>query len=271
MALVVAHPDDEILWFSSILRRAASVIVCFLNVPERADWTDGRRRVAQAYPLPGATFLGLTESVVFAGADWSAPVVSEYGLDVQKRRGTLPGFDADLYRSNYHTLVARLREALAGVDTVVTHNPWGEYGHEEHVQVHRAVTAVQKVHGFDVWFSNYCSERSYALMAKEIEGLHAQYAMVPTDVPLAREIEALYRRNDCWTWPFDDYAYFEHECLIRRDPTQTVQKGAMWPLNFIRLGDAPPPQRRPVSNAPPFVRFAKHQLRKLIPGTDQPR
>src|SRR5262245_2834597 len=109
VALVVAHPDDEILWFSSILRRATNVIVCFLDVPERSDWTAGRRRTAQAYPLPTASFLGLTESVVLVGADWNAPVVTEYGLDVQKRRGTLPGFDADRYRANYGVLVSQLK------------------------------------------------------------------------------------------------------------------------------------------------------------------
>ena len=160
VALVVAHPDDEILWFSSIVQKVAKVVVCYLDVPERPDWTAGRRLAMREYPLTNWTFLGLTESVAFAGADWKAPVTTEYGLEVQQRPGTLLGFDAERYRANYHTLCTQLRGVLGESDVVVTHNPWGDYGHEEHVQVHRAVTTVQKVLGYDVWYSNYCSERS---------------------------------------------------------------------------------------------------------------
>jgi len=32
--LVVAHPDDEVLWFSSVLERVQETIICFLEV----DW-----------------------------------------------------------------------------------------------------------------------------------------------------------------------------------------------------------------------------------------
>ena len=30
--MVVAHPDDEILWFSSILNQCKSVLVCFVSI-----------------------------------------------------------------------------------------------------------------------------------------------------------------------------------------------------------------------------------------------
>ena len=50
-----------------------------------------------------------------------------------------------------------LRARLGDCRNVITHNPWGEYGHEDHVQVFRAVTALQAELGFAVWVSGYCA------------------------------------------------------------------------------------------------------------------
>lgn len=66
--LVVAHPDDEILWFSSIVDKVAAIVFCYLDVPEQAKWTEGRHRISQSYPVPNATFLGVVESRAYQGA-----------------------------------------------------------------------------------------------------------------------------------------------------------------------------------------------------------
>jgi len=255
IALVVAHPDDEILWFSSIVSRAARVVVCYLDVPGRTDWTTGRRHAATEYPLSNWTFLGLTESVVFAGADWKVPVTTEYGIEVQRRPGTLPEFDAGRYRENYHLLCARLGELLSGYDAVVTHNPWGDYGNEEHVQVYRAVTTVQKALGYDVWYTNYCSNRSYALMLRETAGFRSIYETLPTEPTVAAGIEAVYRRYGCWTWPFDDYVHFSHESFIRSGAGIGDGSGAgsTCPLNFIQVRESTQAQ----STVPKWRRLAR--------------
>lgn len=271
VALVVAHPDDEILWFSSIVRRVAKLVVCYLDVPERPDWSTGRRRAALEYPLSNSTFLGLTESVSFAGADWNAPVATEQGLEVVQRKGTLPGFDAERYRANYHALVAQLSDLLRGYSAVVTHNPWGEYGHEEHVQVHRAVIAVQRVVGYDVWYSNYCSDRSYPLMLRAISGFRSAYETLPTEPALARDIESLYRRCGCWTWPFDDYVHFAHESFIKSgSAASSVVAGSTCPLNFIRLTEPAAP-RPTVSRTRRLMRSTRRRIEKLMPRNEKVR
>ncbi|HUF74574.1 MAG TPA: hypothetical protein VMR74_16955 [Gammaproteobacteria bacterium] len=242
-ALVVAHPDDEILWFSSIFAAVKGIFVCYLDVPGQSTWTAGRRAVAAAYPMDNVVFLGLTESVAIYGADWNNPSVVDEGLDVSPRTGTLEGFDAGLYRENYHRLHALLENHLIGYSTVITHNPWGEYGHEEHVQVYRAVSSLSRTMSFDVWYSNYCSNRSYRLMLESLSGFRSNAEAFATQPAAAEPIESLYRRNDCWTWSFDDYRYFPQEYFIPDRPADAkADLGSTLPLNFIKVEDrAPPP------------------------------
>lgn len=240
-ALVVAHPDDEILWFSSIIDNVDRILICFLDVPSREDWTRGRRQATQRFPLANAEFIGLTESEAFNGADWFAPVQTDYGLDVKRRAGVLPGFDGQRYRDNFNRLLDELGPRLQGCTRVFTHNPWGEYGHEEHVQVYRAVSRLQPSLGFELLFSNYCSSRSYALMLKHVRGFTSDYQTVETNLELARQIEQVYRENGCWTWPFDDYTWFTHECFMK-DAAPVSPEGVAghgFPLNFIKIDTTP--------------------------------
>src|SRR3972149_6077617 len=81
-ALVVAHPDDEALWFSSILERVERVVICFSDVMSRPDWSEGRRRAIAQLPISGVISLGLTESEAFNGADWRNPAPHGHGVGV---------------------------------------------------------------------------------------------------------------------------------------------------------------------------------------------
>ena len=123
--LVVAHPDDEVLWFSSILRKVDEIIVCFLEVASRPDWTEGRRKSLASHPVGSITCLGLTESEGLNGANWRQPVLTKYGLEIRKSHDSLAGFSERMYTDNFATLVDRLRPMIRMYKNVFTHNPWG--------------------------------------------------------------------------------------------------------------------------------------------------
>ncbi len=235
-ALVVAHPDDEILWFSSVIDEVASVHICYLDVPGREDWTQGRRLAQERFPLPNTHFVGLTESVAFQCADWAEPQPSEHGLQLSRAERALPGFNAQRYADNFASLQRYLRETLQVGQTVLTHNPWGEYGHEEHVQVYRAVLSLQQELKLDVWHSAYASDRSANLFARTLASQSFEYISRRTNLERAHALEALYRETDCWTWPFDDYAWFDREYLFR--PTGGNTSGAALPINFVNVDNA---------------------------------
>jgi len=235
-ALVVAHPDDEALWFSSIVERVDEVVICFMDVPSRPDWSEGRRTCRVSYPLRKGAFLGLQESEVFNGADWMAPVLTHYGLEVSKRKDSSPAFSVERYRNNYVELRQQLSTRLKGCRNVFTHNPWGDYGHEEHVQVFRTIHGLQREFGFNIWFSNYCSNKSNNLMLEYISGFDNIYVTFESNQELGKRLMQLYKGNNCWTW-FNDYTWFTQECFmsLKRVEFGKNSEGHIFPINYIKL------------------------------------
>ena len=136
--LVVAHPDDEVLWFSSLLIKCKKIIVCYGERLDNKNMTKNRKLLIDQYPLDNIEFLFLPESNAFKKGKWNLgdKAVSNYGITLQNK---------DLiYENNFEKLSNLLEGRLSSETTVITHNPWGEYGHEEHVQVHRVIKNIQK-------------------------------------------------------------------------------------------------------------------------------
>jgi LmbE family N-acetylglucosaminyl deacetylase len=237
--LVAAHPDDEILWFSSIVDQVDEVIFCFLACNSNQEWTNGRRQTLSEYPLRNVSCLGIDESEVFHFENWRDPVMTAYGMRILNNKIS-PISNERIsdrrYVENFDTLKAELRQKLGNSENVVTHNPWGEYGSEEHVQVYRAVKDLQKELGFSLWFSNYCSNRSFDVTLEYISGYDSDYITLPTNKPLANSIMELYKKNDSWTW-FADWEWFHEESFMKDKPVDGDRKkvGHILPLNMIKV------------------------------------
>ena len=185
--LVVAHPDDEILWFSSVVQSVDHIVFCFLEIEGDPARSEGRRQALRDFPLKQISILGIKEAGVFDLADWQNPKPTAAGLELRRADDGGRRREA-VYGRNYEELRERLRQGLTGYRNVITHNPWGEYGHEEHVQVYQAVKDVQSQLGFNVWVSNYCSNRSFRLMESYIRGYRSDYVTVPVDKEFAAEV-----------------------------------------------------------------------------------
>lgn len=205
--LVVAHPDDEVLWFSSLLSMCETVVVCFgRSATSRESWDPGRAELIDSYPLGHVRFLKIPESGAYGKSDWVGPYDPEKGLRL--RRANLA------YEANREEIIQRLRPALQGKRLVITHNPWGEYGNEEHVLVARAVMTLRSELGFDLLVNGYVSNLSSKLMQSCKQLIIGPPLVLKTDVPLATELKTLYLRYNCWTF-YDDYVWPEWEAFYR--------------------------------------------------------
>ncbi len=238
-AVVVAHPDDESLWLSSVLASADRVVFCFGDPFERPKMAEARRRAVAALPLTGLVDLKLPESGGGFSVDWESPRLTETGIAISDSQVRAR------YDANYSRLVAALRPVLADCAEVYTHNPWGEYGHAEHIQVYRAIATLQAEFGYTIWFSSYVGPVSWRL-ARQIGGrpCWADRRAVRPDEAMARRLMRVYRENGAWTW-----TKF-HRWPVEETLYAQPRAGDLRPLSGERLLDVtglrwwPPPWRR---------------------------
>jgi LmbE family N-acetylglucosaminyl deacetylase len=194
-AVVVAHPDDEALWLSSVVASAERVVFGFGAVFAQPGKTQARRQAVAALPLSRIVNLEIPESGVHWQAYLRGPELTQWGVKIAERAVR------ERYESNYERLLEGLRASLSGCRDVYTHNPWGEYGHAEHIQVYRAVAALQSELGYTIWFSNYVGARNWTFVTGLAERLRwADRTVGKPDVVTARALMQVYRRYGAWTW-----------------------------------------------------------------------
>lgn len=229
--IVVAHPDDEILWFSSILDKCRAVVACFgqsANLDE--SWDHGRATLMENFPLEKVRFLKVRQSDAYESANWKKPIANDVGLQLRKPSAT--------YAENARTLQQRLTEELRDATVVFTHNPWGEYGNEEHVQVFRVVEKLRQTMGFDLCVNGYVSNRSFTLMSENSGLIGDQPLVFKTDMELASAMMQKYVQHNCWTW-LEDYEWPEWEIFFPVQPLtdrpRHTGSTASVPLNYVGI------------------------------------
>lgn len=261
--IIGAHPDDELLWFNSIMHQADQVVIVFREFWANPDLSERRKAAIAEIPHPRVTCLEISEPGSYGCADWSQPVIDEFGITFRQAAAlrdarqqvkrvinkmvpedmpVAPGPIRELYEANY----ARIRDALLPMlrpdMNVFSHNPWGEYGHEDHVQVFRVLDALRDEIGFRLWMSNYCTERALPLATRYFRQAPGAYIRLPTDKAYAEEVAGVYKRHDCWTWA-DDWAWFDEECFM--EAPRTMERAGphshLMPLNLFRIDEDAPP------------------------------
>jgi hypothetical protein len=256
--IIGAHPDDELLWFNSILRDVDEVIVVFTDFWAQPGLGDRRRQAIADFPRGNVTCLNIAESGAYGCADWSNPVLSDYGIafSIEANRRAITRLTrrslrlvgqsgagptaqetvARSYESNYVTIREELKLRLRSDMNVFTHNPWGEYGHEEHIQLFRILDSLRAEIGFRLWMSNYCTDRALPLAMRYFETAPGNYIRRPTDKAFADQVANVYKDNGCWTWA-DDWAWFDEECFMEapRADSEPTPHRHLFPLNLFTI------------------------------------
>lgn len=193
--IVVAHPDDEILWLSSVMPQADPVVLCFGAPYQNPKKAQNRAQAVAHLGLPHLEDLALPESGARMLADWKNPCLTQTGIAISDRAAR------QRYDATFPVLVEKLRPILTGASDVYTHNPWGEYGHTEHIQVYRAVKTLQAELHFTVWFSNYSAPQTLALARQLASSIIWQDKQtLRTNPDTAQRLKKIYQTYNAWTW-----------------------------------------------------------------------
>lgn len=110
--LLVAHHDDEILWFNP--EDYDKIIIVFSGRDDRPWFKEKREKANAEHPLKPICW-GLTESNFWRDSTKYAE-----------------------HQRNYED-ICRLVKGLKDATSITTHNANGEYGHADHILVHNAV------------------------------------------------------------------------------------------------------------------------------------
>jgi hypothetical protein len=192
--IIVAHPDDEVLFFSSIIKSASKIIIGYNKSTEKTV-SLGRERIKNKLPFKNYIYLNYEEANVFNSANWYNPKICKEGLNFRTNKKK--------YIINYNKIKSKLSKILKVGDTIYTHNPWGEYGHEEHVQVFCCIKHLQKKLNLKIFVSGYVSNKSYNLMKKSQYMLTNPVVNNNQNIKLANKLKEIYISHYCWT--FDDF------------------------------------------------------------------
>jgi hypothetical protein len=202
--VVVAHPDDETLWFSPILSRTELVIAALPEHGFKETITHVREAVREDFPIP-LEYLPLEASGVFRQSDWGNRKLTYYGVELLE---TCPAEKREHYIANYDRLVSALAPYVADSAEIYSHNPWGEYGHEAHIQVWCAVSTLAREHGKTVWVWDGLSNET--LVARGTRTRLDYFTPLPPDLR-ERELDAdletfkrlrrIYEEHGAWTYP----------------------------------------------------------------------
>ena len=208
--LIVAHPDDEVLWFSSLLSEIDQVIIIFRDYKQQPDIGKHRTEAISALPFK-VVCLGFSEAGSYALADWAKPEMTAYGLNLESMT---PNFSVTQhYEDNFGLIRSQLKTLLSPKMNVFTHNPWGEYGHEDHVQLYRIVDSLCVEMNFKLWVSCYISKRSTLLARNYVESGVLEPIKRRINTKLAKEIASIYKHHQCWTWA-DDWEWSQSEYFL---------------------------------------------------------
>ncbi len=263
--IIGAHPDDELLWFTSILADVDEILIIYRDFWAQPELGEKRQAAMADYPRENIQCLNLSEAGSYGCADWTNPRCDEYGLTfslaaskreikrIAKRTlstvvpiGNKPPATSvhAAYRENrdtiYHLLKSRLRPEM----NVFSHNPWGEYGHEDHVQVFRVLDQLRREIGFTLWMSNYCTERTVPLAVNYMTSSPSPEIRLASNKAFADRVAATYKKHDCWTWD-ENWQWPDEECFIEAPAKQATASNERYlpPLNFFAID---PPAGEPL-------------------------
>ena len=203
-AIVVAHPDDEILWASSILENAEKIIICFNNLPSNPKLSSSRSKLQLKYPLQNIYFLNIDEASI-----------NSQKVNYEKKYETIYGIKGKKNQLEYEKSFLELKNSLVNhllnIDIIYTHSPWGEYGNVDHIQIFNVVKKLSEIYNYKIFIFGSFSGKNYDYMKSKLTVVKS-FQKFPVNKSIYQTIKKLYIEYNCWTWDknynLNDYDIF---------------------------------------------------------------
>ena len=152
--------------------------------------------------------LNLAQSVkTFIPINWLNVKENSYGL--------IGGYQRQSYTENYEILLGNLRDLIPINSLIITHNPWGEYGHSEHCQVFKAAFQIALEKKSKLFVDGYYSNLSRLFATKKLHLLIPDIYKFETNKEIYTTLKKHYLDYGCWTW-YKNYKLPKIEYFYKR-------------------------------------------------------
>lgn len=192
-AIVVAHPDDEIIFASSIIKKAKKIIICFSEIYGYKSISKGREMLQKFYPYENTKFLNIPQSRLSKEKNIS------YGSDEDEDKIQEYTNIGD-YKKNSKQLIHLLERELQGYNCIYTHNNIGEYGNAEHIQIHKIIMLLRNKFDYEVRVFGYYSSRNNRMLKSSLRLFKQNPQTKRTNIEIYTNLRDLYMKHNCWTW-----------------------------------------------------------------------
>jgi hypothetical protein len=205
-ALVLSHMDDDVIWMLPWWK-ITEKFICGAMPPTP---------VYQTIVSQQQDYLNANGYNIDYESNWLTPwgmithgEYSDYYWDNQESvqylaEDHLIAFwdngDLQLVRTEINRIKAKLEQYIAStsVSRIITHNNWGEYGHQHHRAINKAVRELAVKYRKEVWMLG-CDNGDF----QDVDVPNGiTYTMGSFNDPaLFSSLRTIYQNNWCWTWP----------------------------------------------------------------------
>jgi hypothetical protein len=173
LTILVAHPDDELIFGWPVLVKAKKIITCVDDMTHGTrQWCRGRKAALEEI----CAMLGTECEILRFDSGFSR---------LPQENGSLRVF------------VEAVRKAIKDEGLIFTHNAWGEYGHLDHV----LINSLARQSGKTIWTTDICMDADWYRPHAHEQGLPFQG--VRNDMDLYRKCVEIYRKHGAFGWPYE--------------------------------------------------------------------
>lgn len=220
--LIVAHLDDEIIFASSLIDHVKKIIICFCSNSNEKELTKSRRNLIKNFPNKKFIFLkfeennGLLKKLCQKNLNRRFILHDEKEINYVKTR-----FENDHnYMEFKRLLKIRLLSEIKSIENVFTHNPWGEYGHFDHINIHNIIRELTLEKNINLYCFGYITEKNFYYFKNFLKIIDPNKSLIlKTNKQEFKNFKKLYIDNNCWTW-YKNYELPQEELFFFIDKTK---------------------------------------------------
>lgn len=202
--MILAHPDDEVIFGWPLLQNYSikkELIICSSDAfnPQRR-WCAHRKQ-----PLIDlCTNLGLNLTCLDYNSDF-------YSYPNRNTKSPKNIFKRLIHKKDTRTIISEFMKDVLKVikskefDAIFTHNPWGEYGHMDHIIIHNLI-----LHHYynkkPILFTDTLINLDWMPLCKDLPRITSKFERIGSftnNENLYNDFMQYYKKTKTWTWSVD--------------------------------------------------------------------